>query len=240
MASGQLPEEFTNLQVLPRDIAQQELIGTMRGFALGLGVRCEHCHVGEPGAPLSSFDFAADDKPTKRTARVMLQMTRTINNEHLDGVVDELRTGLEVRCVTCHRGQPRPALIEDVLDRALEEGGAEAAVAKYRQLRDEFYGGHSFDFSDLTLVLYAQGLVGRGQPAAAMALAELSVEYAPDSFMAHHLLGALLAESGEREEAIRHLERSLEINPQNPRARQQLDRLRQSGETEEEGEGGPG
>ncbi len=77
------PDSFTNLQVLPEDIAPRALINTMRGFALGLGVRCHFCHVGEEGTPLPEFDFAADEKPTKRKAREMLRMARAINAEFL-------------------------------------------------------------------------------------------------------------------------------------------------------------
>lgn len=40
------PPDPTNLQVLPKDIPKAQLVQTMRGFAMGLGVRCEHCHVG--------------------------------------------------------------------------------------------------------------------------------------------------------------------------------------------------
>ena len=38
-----------NLQVLPADISPGELSRIMRGNALGLGVRCQYCHVGEEG-----------------------------------------------------------------------------------------------------------------------------------------------------------------------------------------------
>ena len=37
------------------------------------GARCEHCHVGEGGPALGNMTFAADDKETKRTARLMMR-----------------------------------------------------------------------------------------------------------------------------------------------------------------------
>ncbi len=77
------PDSFTNLQVLPEDIGTRQLIGTMRSFALGLGVRCTFCHVGEEGQPLATYDFAADDKPQKLKAREMVRMVRSINIDHL-------------------------------------------------------------------------------------------------------------------------------------------------------------
>src|SRR5213593_3964012 len=66
------PDSFKNLKVLPKTIDQRTLINTMRGFAQSLGVRCVYCHVGREDQPLDSVNFAADDKRTKRTARVMM------------------------------------------------------------------------------------------------------------------------------------------------------------------------
>ena len=86
-----IPEKFTNLQVLSRDITRAELVPIMRSFALGLGVRCEHCHVGE-GNDLSKFDFAADTKPPKAIARRMMRMADRIQREDLKGIGDPART----------------------------------------------------------------------------------------------------------------------------------------------------
>src|SRR5215472_17907887 len=82
------PDSFTNLKVLPKNITQRELITTMRGFALGLGVRCTYCHVGKEGQPLDSVNFKSDEKRTKRAARVMMHMVMHINEEHLADVPD--------------------------------------------------------------------------------------------------------------------------------------------------------
>lgn len=104
----ELPEKFTNLQVLPKDIPQRPLIDLMRSFALGLGVRCEHCHVGE-GNDLSKFDFASDARATKATARRMLRMMITINDDLLAGVGEPPPPGSrKVTCFTCHRGATKP------------------------------------------------------------------------------------------------------------------------------------
>ena len=40
--AAQIPDEFTNLKLLPKDIEKRQLIGTMRDWAGGLGVRCNH------------------------------------------------------------------------------------------------------------------------------------------------------------------------------------------------------
>ena len=46
-ATAQIPDEFTNLKVLPEDIGKRDLVNIMRGFAGAIGKRCNYCHVGE-------------------------------------------------------------------------------------------------------------------------------------------------------------------------------------------------
>jgi hypothetical protein len=96
-----------NLQVLPKDMTRQQVTQIMRGFTRGLGVRCPYCHVGEEGADLSTFDFASDEKPTKKTARVMLKMAMGVNEE-LASVGDKPAGEARVTCYTCHRGATKP------------------------------------------------------------------------------------------------------------------------------------
>jgi hypothetical protein len=102
----QLPSKFTNLQVLPKDVSGADLVNAMKGFTRALGVRCEHCHVGE-GDDLSKFDFPADTKPTKVTARKMLQMTATLSDAVKD--IGEPSKTPKITCYTCHQGAVKPA-----------------------------------------------------------------------------------------------------------------------------------
>jgi len=108
----QIPQTFKNLQVLRKDIPRAELVATMKGFAMGLGVRCEHCHVGE-GDDLSKFDFAADTKPMKATARKMIRMQMALNEQVIALNVPPAEgatptAGPKVTCFTCHRGEKKP------------------------------------------------------------------------------------------------------------------------------------
>ena len=103
--SGPLSPPYKNLQVFPKDITQAQLVSNMKLFAQSLGVRCQHCHVGEEGKPLSSFDFASDAKETKKTARRMLAMVHRINSQDF-GVTDF--SNVKVTCFTCHRGSTEP------------------------------------------------------------------------------------------------------------------------------------
>ena len=74
---AQIPQTFTNLQVLPKDIPRAQLVATMRGFAGALGGRCTHCHVGPDN--LQGMDFAIDEKGTKKVARTTLPDVLRLN-----------------------------------------------------------------------------------------------------------------------------------------------------------------
>ena len=80
----------TNLKVL----TQENYIGVMFGMQTALGVRCDFCHNME--------DRASDEKPTKVTARKMMEMVKNINATTFNGEQ-------KVSCYTCHHGQQKPA-----------------------------------------------------------------------------------------------------------------------------------
>ena len=83
----------------------------MVGFARSLGVRCTFCHVGQEGAPLSTFDFASDARPHKETARNMLRLTQRLNRELIPAIAGPGEAGQpRVTCFTCHRGSSTPAI----------------------------------------------------------------------------------------------------------------------------------
>jgi hypothetical protein len=104
-----IPEKFTNLQILPKDITRAELLGMMKGFSGQTGSRCSHCHMGEEGNDLSTYDFASDARPLKAVARKMMLMVRAINGPLLEGVGTPPAGGTQkVTCYTCHRGVKKP------------------------------------------------------------------------------------------------------------------------------------
>lgn len=203
-----------NLKVLPEDISSKDLGATMKGFALGLGLRCEDCHVGEKGKPLTTFDFPADDKDMKLKARIMIAMVKEINKT-LVPKLDEVEKAdrVEVRCVTCHRGQQQPKLIQDILDQELAENGIDGALARYDELRSKFHGSHTYDFSEFTLPMYASGLSGDDGVEQGIALVSVNARHFPDSYYTQFVLGELQTAAGQNESAISSYNRALEINP---------------------------
>ena len=173
---AQIPDKFTNLKVLDQKIEKTQLMETMKGMSIGLGVRCVFCHEGDDNGSFDSIDFASDAKQTKKTAREMLKMTAAINNTYLANMASAHDNPVQVRCVTCHRGQSRPLLIQDVLDQALAAGGVDSAKTAYLGLKDRYYGSDTYDFSEQTLLLYASDLTHSNQPHAFEEIAVLALE----------------------------------------------------------------
>jgi len=66
-----VPDTFTNLQVLPKEIAKADLVRIMKSIAMTTERRCNFCHVATDD--LSQANFASDEKETKRKARELFQ-----------------------------------------------------------------------------------------------------------------------------------------------------------------------
>lgn len=223
-AGAAAQEAPKNLQVLPSDMSRQQVTAIMRNFTFALGVRCSTCHVGEEGQPLSTYDFASDDKPMKVKARAMLQMSMAINNQYLAELPGRGEPNVRVTCVTCHRGVRRPEPIEDMVGRTLEAEGLEAAVRTYRELRERHYGGFAYDFTDRPLSALAETLAD-SNPEASRALLELNLEFHPTSGTA--LLGLARSHdaAGDAARAIEFYRKVLEVQPDNPLAQRRLREL---------------
>lgn len=222
-SNAQIPDEFTNLKLLPEDISKRELVGVMRKFAGALGVRCNHCHVGPED--LKGMDFATDELKTKVTARTMIGMVDAINSDHLAKLDTGRDTTVEIKCESCHRGLVVPRSLTSVLAESFEADGVDAAESLYRELREEYYGGASYDFSDKPLNSLAETIGRAGDTDAALALIHLNIEFHPDSSYTRMLLGGIHVAREENDEAIAAFKKAIELDPTNTWAQRQIDRL---------------
>jgi hypothetical protein len=222
---AQIPDEFTNLEVLPTDISKGELVSLMRSFAAGLGVRCNHCHVGEPSGDLRGMDFASDEKTEKGIARGMMAMVSEINGSLIPKT--NIENPAQVNCMTCHHGVTRPVSLVQLMKEEYEERGVAAAVDNYRALKDKYYGSASYDFTSRTLGEVAEWLAQeRESPDDAIAIAEFLLEQDPNDASSYALLGRILAGAGRKEDAIRNLEKAMELNPDDRWTARLLERVR--------------
>jgi hypothetical protein len=213
--------EHENLQVLPDTISHDALLGVMRNFTASLGVRCTHCHVPYDPAKPDSLNFASDDKPTKDVARGMMRMVRAINGDLLPEIPN-LNNPMRVGCMTCHRGAPRPLMLEDTLGTVARNLGADSAVAAYGRLRQQYYGRSTYDFGERSLSTLATRLAAEGRQAEARRILELNAQQFPNSAGVAVELGRALEATGERDRAIEQYRRALQIQPNNRMAQERL------------------
>jgi tetratricopeptide (TPR) repeat protein len=223
-AHAQIPEKFTNLKILPADIPRRELINTMRNIAGNLGVRCNYCHPGGNPQTLEGVDFPSDSLNTKRVARRMLEMVRSVNQTTLAEVQPDTARRIELTCFTCHRGVARPEPLERLVARSAGERGLDSAVAEYRRLRETYYGRASYDFGERTLVRSAE-LLGTSRSVEALGLLTLNLEYFPNSAETYATMGLLHVSRADTSAAITAFRRAQELAPDHPLPRQQLQRL---------------
>lgn len=95
-SSGQSQPTFAkNLQVLKFVKSKDELKGWMRMIKTSLGVDCDYCH--------NTDNFAGDEKPAKRKARMMLKMLVQVRDDYFS-----YPDAKQPTCYTCHQGNKEP------------------------------------------------------------------------------------------------------------------------------------
>lgn len=221
---AQIPDTFTNLQVLPEDITRDSLIAVMRSFSFATGLRCEGCHV-QTDSSTFSFDFALDDRENKNIARHMLRMVNRLNDDLLAALPERDGPRVLVECKTCHRGLNRPLLLRTELRQVVEEHGADSAVARYRELRAQRMELGAYDFREWEMNELARQLAADGMLDGAVAMLHLNEEYHPTSSAIPLELGRLYERLGRPESAVASYRRALERNPRNRFARDRLEAL---------------
>ena len=219
------PDSLVNLKYFDKAIPVRALIDSMRTFTAALGVRCQFCHVGREGMPLDSFNFRSDDKRTKRVARVMLDMVRHINGEHLEMVPDRPEPHVVVACATCHRGVTRPFALSTVTVQTVQAAGLDSAVRAFRALRSQYYGRAAYDFGEGSLNAAAEELAGARRYDDAVGLLRLNAEFYPTSPQIPMMLGETYLAKGDTASAIASYRQALAANPQNAFARRRLAQL---------------
>ena len=215
------PDSLVNTRVIPRSTPVSQVTGMMRNFAAELGVRCQYCHAGEEGLPLERFDFASDEKRTKLVAREMMRMVQDVNRR-LDSLPGRGANGLQVTCVTCHRGVSRPVPLYTVLVDAATASGADSAIRAYRALRQRYYGRDSYDFGESSLNIAAFRTGRAGKVDDALKLLSLNEEMFPGSSGMYVFRGNILLMRADTSAAAAAFREALRRDSTNAEARGRL------------------
>jgi hypothetical protein len=225
------PDSLINVKVIPKNTPPMQVVGMMRNFAGALGVRCQFCHVGQEGQPLSTFDFAKDEKRTKLVARQMMRMVEEINHrvDTLPHDHDQKHDTLRVTCMTCHRGVSRPVPLEQLIAETAQGSGADSAARAYRALRERYYGRASYDFGEPTLDIAAFRVARAGKFDEAFALLKLNEEQFPNSSNAATFRGNITLMKGDTAGAIAAFREAVRRDSTNGEAQGRLRQLTRPG-----------
>lgn len=220
----QPPWKPKNLKFFPQDISRPALVQRMREFSFALNVRCQYCHSGGNGVSFDGVDFSADDKPAKLKARAMLQMLAEINGNLLAKIPSRAEPRVEVTCATCHRGLRLPKSLQTTLFEMIEKEGVDAAVRRYRDLRDDMTGG-LYSFDQWETMELARRLEEAKNVPAAIRILELTAEYYPKSPAPDFQIGELLLDRGDRDGALARYRKAVEKAPDHQGAKARIAEL---------------
>ena len=226
---GGPPERFENLKVFPKDIPRDSLLGIMRGFTGALGVNCTYCHVTEPApagapGPRERLRPASDDKQTKTTARFMIRMADSLNRVVLAALPERHSPTITVSCATCHHGSPLPQTTQAMMAEAIEKGGLDSAMTRYRRLRADMVNGR-YDFREGPINEVATMLAAHGRAPDAIRLLEMNQEFFPNSADVDVTMAEVYLKAGDRDKAVTRFRAALVKRPNDPRVTRRLQEL---------------
>jgi len=221
------PDQPKNLQVLPADFNGQRLRGVMLGFIEALGVGCAHCHVGEPGQPLTTYDFASDANPNKNRARAMYRMLGSINDQ-LSKIEPSGDRRVNMWCHTCHQGRPRPMTLQEELSEVYRTAGIEKVLSRYEKLRADYRDRGGYDFRERSLNALGYEILGLGDTQGAIQVFRLNARQFPESANVWDSLAEAYLKGGNTELSAIFYRKSLELDPENQNALGKLRELESS------------
>jgi tetratricopeptide (TPR) repeat protein len=218
----QPPWKGENLQYFPKDITRQQLTQRMREFSFALNVRCQYCHTGGDGVSFEGVVFASDEKPAKVKARAMLRMVDDINASQLAKLPSRAEPRVAVDCVTCHRGLALPKTLQTTLLETVNDRGATAAVARYRELRRDQSLTGRYNFGEWEINELARQLSEAGKREEAIAILDMNAEFHPKSSAIDVMVAELHAQLGNRDQALARFRAALEKDPNDARVKQRI------------------
>jgi hypothetical protein len=99
-------------------------------------------------------------------------------------------TPIRVLCSMGITALPNPRAITDVSEAA--NGSAVPGLAKFRELRTQYYGGLQYDFTEGALVTIARRAITAKKPDDAIACLQANLEYFPKSAGSQWMVGSTL------------------------------------------------
>jgi tetratricopeptide (TPR) repeat protein len=151
---------------------------------------------------------------------------KAVNTEYLSGILRADPPPPSVTCVTCHRGTPLPILLEEKLKRTFDFAGIDSTIRQYRSLKEQFYGGFTYNFKEGTLLRLADKIIeDTTKTAEAIRIVKLNIEIYPNFAFSYVHLASYYEDMGNTAAAIDYYQQAVKLEPKNERLQRQLQRL---------------
>ena len=209
-------------RVLPPAAKERMFTPNLEHYGYGWGIRerpigpgkAERLTVGHGGG-INGFNTLIRRVPEDRHLVVLLNNT---GGTDLDAIFSGVADILYGRTPAAVKQSVAPVLYETI-----ETEGVGAAVARYRELRESHT--EEFDLTEPELNRLGYELLGQKRAADAIEVFKLNVEAFPESSNTYDSLAEAYAEAGETELAIKNYAKSLDLEPANRHAVEQLTTL---------------
>ncbi len=167
------------------------------------------------GGGINGFTTTIVRFPKEKNLIVILDNT---GNPNLNRLSDRI-----ARIIYNQPYEPPKQSIAAIIEKTIAEKGIEAGVAEYRDLKTK--QAATYDFSEPELNALGFRLMSTGKTKDAIEVFKLNVEAYPQGFNTYDSLAEAYMNSNERELAISNFKKSLELNPNNTSASENLKKL---------------
>jgi CubicO group peptidase (beta-lactamase class C family) len=211
-------------KLVPNDLKQKLFTPNLENYGYGWAIRA--IPADEPGGGQTMLAHGGSINGFNTLEQRLVgdhDLIVIFNNTPGANLVDMVK-GIRAILYGQEAAVPKRWLVPD-LGETLVNRGADAAVAKYRELKRTNPNG--FNFDERALNQLGNMLLEKGRNADAIAVFKLNVEEYPKSGNVYGSLAAAYARDGQKQQAITNYRKSLELDPKNQNAANKLKELEQ-------------
>jgi hypothetical protein len=211
-------------KLVPSDLKQKLFTPNLNNYSFGRDIR--DIPAGEPGAgqTLISHGGGINGFNTLEARYIADHDLIVIFNNTPGASLSDLAKGIRAILYGQQPAPPKRSLSQD-LGATVMNRGSDAAMAQYRELKRTRPSDYEFNEEALNQLGYR--LLQENRNADAIAIFKLNVEEYPKSDNVYDSLAEAYAKDGQKQLAVDNYRKSLELNPKNQHAIEQLKELEQ-------------
>ena len=147
-------------------------------------------------------------------------------NDHLKKIKSSSDKRVNMWCMTCHRGRPRPTTLGEEMTEKYELKGVDGALTHYAELKKKYYGRGTLDFGERTLNEFGYDLLAKNDTAGAIKIMKLNADQYPESPNVWDSLAEAYLKAGNKVMAEQYYEKVLTLDPESDNAKKMLKEIR--------------